>query len=57
MNEVVKKDSESCNIKWEKNGDDWRILLEGSCTKVLNEIEELPPRRKNYLLRRTVKEG
>jgi hypothetical protein len=48
----------NCKISFgPKGAEDWEIILEGDCAEVLQFVDDLPPARKRYLLRRVKIEG
>jgi len=46
-----------CNVEWHLDPvKGWELRLTGDCTETLEQIESLPPRKRQYLKRRIVVE-
>ncbi len=42
-----------CNVEWHLDPvDGWKLRLTGDCAETLEQIESLPPRKRQYLKRR-----
>jgi hypothetical protein len=45
-------EEQKCKVSWESDGKDWKIVLDGDCDDMIQSINQLPTRKRQYLQRR-----